>query len=151
MANKVYAMSEHKLFITTFDDKTLDISEGVDDTGFTIIFDNESITFEESPLGVSQIHRRITKKGKITLSLQWGAIGNGYLDQIFFDQTNGSYIKSCVVKRVNNTENIIIFNCPSEVFISKVADTALGAVGGPRSWVIDAATLTSEERIEVPA
>lgn len=146
-----YTLSEHKVYITTYDDKVLDISEGCDDTGFTVNFDNDSITYQESPNGNTQFHVRQSKKATIVVSLNWGAPGNKYLTKAYTDQVSKNRLKSIKIKRVTETENTTLYESNGNVFIRKQADNGFGAEGAPRSWTIDASGMTAVETEEIPA
>jgi hypothetical protein len=146
-----YSLSEHKVYITNHLDSIFDATEGCDDTGFTITFDNDAITFQESPRGETQYHIRVNKKATMTISQQWGSISNKYLTQAFADQRKGNRLKAVQVKRVSDVENTLLYESVGGVYIRKQADNGFGLEGAPRLWTIDIGGFTAVEAEQIPA
>ncbi len=149
MSDKVYAMDEHTFYVTNHDDKTVAFNGG-DDDYISVAFENVSVTGEESAKGAVQWNRRVTRKGTITVSLQWGSNENDILNQMFFDQSEGNLLKSSSVKRITQTENTTLYSTVGRLFIQKIPDDSLGAEGGSRIWIFDVEKMTADERTAVP-
>jgi len=145
---KVYSMSDHTFYLTTHDGKTIAFRGG-DDDYIKISFDNNAVTSQESPNGNVQWHKRITKKGTIVFSVQWGSVENEYLNQIKHDQDQGGYIMSTAFKRITESENTSLFST-GRGFIQKTADASYGAEGGPRVWTFEVEEMMAEERTDIP-
>jgi hypothetical protein len=151
MERKPYSTQEHSLYLVNFQDRQFDISEGITDAGFAIAYDNDAVSFEESPKGFTQFHIRKIRKAVVEVTLDWGSISNTRLNQAFLEQEQGNRLKNCLVKRVSSTENITVYSGIGTVLIQKPADSSLGAVAGPRVWRIHVDQLVNEERTDIPA
>lgn len=145
MATKPYNAVDHALYLTTFDDVTF-IAQGEPDADFiAVTFVNDSSTATEGAKGDVQFSQRIASLGNIAFTCQWGSSTNETLNQVFADQQNGSFLKSAKIKRISETENVVVWECVNPKIVKR-ADYTIGIAPADRAWNFLAEKLTPGER-----
>jgi hypothetical protein len=133
MPTLAYDADAHKLYITTYDDKTFQVEGEPDGDFFLATYDNEAVTASEGAKGDVQFSQRIASLGTVTSTSQWGSDTNKVLNQVFKDQQKGNHPKKVELKRITDTENVLVLTC-SRAMIGKTPDYGIGVEAADRPW-----------------
>jgi hypothetical protein len=135
MTTKPYASLDHIVYITTYDDKVFPL-QGKPDADYILIeFQNEPVDAVEGVDGDVQYSLRTAKMANWTMTNQWGADWNDYMNQAHEDQASGNYLKKIELKRINQTTNISIAE-GQRPMIKKIPNYQLGAKAADRAWIV---------------
>lgn len=145
MPSKPYNASNHALYLTTFDDITF-VAQGEPDADFIAVsYVNDAVTSSEGAKGDVQFSERIASLGLIVFTCQWGSVSNENLNQVFADQQEGNILKKAEVKRISNSENIVIWTSINPKLV-KPADYTIGTAASNRGWNFSVERLKAGER-----
>jgi len=133
MANKPYSALDHALYLTTFDDITFVCQGDADGDFLAVSYVNDSSAAIEGAKGDVQFTERVASLGLIVFTCQWGSPTNDNLNQVFIDQQAGKIMKVAEIKRISNTENIVIWTSINPK-IAKVPDYTIGTTVADRAW-----------------
>lgn len=146
MANKPYNAVDHALYLTTFDNITF-VAQGEPDADFIAVsFVNDAVTAVEGAKGDVQFSQRVASLGTIIFTCQWGSPTNDNLNQVFSDQQNGDNLLKAEIKRISNTENVIVWTSINPK-ITKIPDYATGVSASNREWNFMVERLTAGEKV----
>jgi len=146
MASKPYNAIDHALYLTTFNDITF-IAQGEPDADFIAVsFVNDAVTASEGAKGDVQFSQRVASLGTIVFTCQWGSPTNDNLNQVFFDQQAGNILKKAEIKRISNTENIVVWTSVNPK-ITKIPDYTTGVTASDRGWNFMVEKLTAGEKL----
>jgi len=133
MPTKEFDAGSHTAYVTTFDDKTFALEGEPDGDAYNATFDNDAVGAIEGAKEDVQFSLRGASLGTFTKTMQWGADTNKILNQVFKDQKAGNFAKRVEIKRINQSENVLVLTCARAV-ITKIPDLVFGVAAADRPW-----------------
>jgi len=149
MTVKIYASQDEITYITTHDDKVFPLQGKPDGDYILIEFQNEPVDAVEGVDGDVQYGLRTASMANWTLTNQWGADWNEYMQQAYDDQKEGNYLKKIEHKRINLTTNISVAE-GQRPMIKKIPNYQLGQKAADRAWIVVAEKTVMKEK-QTPA
>jgi hypothetical protein len=143
-----YNALDHYLYLTTHDDITFRVEGAQDGDFLSVVYDNDTMTFSEGAQGDVQPSQRVASLATILFTGQWGSSSNKKLAYVFNDQQNSLYLKKAQIKRINTTENVVVWDSKG-AWLMKTADWAVGSEASPRAWSVKTKR-TKEAETEAP-
>ncbi len=135
---------DHYLYLTTHDDITFRIEGAQDGDFLSVVYDNDTMSFSEGAQGDVQPSQRVASLGMITFTGQWGSDSNKKFAFVFNSQQQSLYLKKAQIKRINTTENVVVWDSQG-AWLVKTADWTVGSEASARAWAVKVKRLKEAE------